>query len=89
MRVKVKLIGIARDVFGPTADVVVGEGATVKDVITELVRRHRGKLSGREREYATKFLNRSRIILNEEYSDVSAKVRDGDVITLITLAAGG
>jgi len=90
MRVRVKFVKIPNNIFGSSVvDVIVNEGATVKDVIIELVKRYKDKLHVKEQEYVDKLLSRTRIILNDKYSNASAKVNDGDLIMLVALAAGG
>jgi len=88
-RVVVKLIGAFRDILGPKIVVDVNENATIKDVILKLVEENIEKFKGKEKHDVVEVLYQSKIIINDTYSDLSTKVKDNDVITLITPAAGG
>lgn len=88
-KVVVKFVGSAREVFGPQVEVEVEEGTTVEQVIAKLVEENVHKAMGKSKEDVIHYLLQSKIVVNEEYSDASRKVRDGDLVTLITMAGGG
>ncbi len=90
VKIKVKFIGFIRQFFGPEIELSIQEEATIKQVIDKIVNeKHSDFMIKKKKEDLIRSLFGSRILVNGNYADLTYKVKDKDVITLITMAGGG
>jgi len=76
--VRVLLFAALRDAAGPSVDVNLPAGATVRDLRAELAR-----------VLPAALLARSAIAVNHEYAEDARAVREGDEVAVIPPVSGG
>jgi molybdopterin converting factor subunit 1 len=81
MLVTVRLFARLREIAGaPDVRLELAEGATVRDAWNSLVRRH---------AEMTAFTSSVSTAVNEEYSRMTAALRDGDEVAFLPPVSGG
>ena len=81
MLVSVRLFARLREIAGaPDVQLELADGATVRDAWTSLVQRH---------AEMTAFTSSVSTAVNEEYSRMTAALRDGDEVAFLPPVSGG
>ena len=84
--VVVKFMGFLREVAGPEIIVPIKDNSRIADVLQDVHKRLEPLM---EKELLTKVLRNSRIVLNGVYAPDESEINPGDVLTIISPAAGG
>jgi len=81
MRVRVKFFAAYRDIVGESVVTWSGSaGATLGDLLNDLLQRHPSLESHRETML---------LAVNQEFAKPSARLRDGDVVAIMPPVSGG
>lgn len=84
--VVVKFMGVLRDTAGPEIVVTVKDNSRISDVLQDVQKRLEPLM---EKDLLVKVLRHSRLVLNGVYAPDEAEIKPGDVLMIISPAAGG
>ncbi|MCS7135752.1 MAG: MoaD/ThiS family protein [Nitrososphaerota archaeon] len=84
--VVVKFMGVLRDTAGPEMSVTIKDDSRISDVLQEVQKKLEPLM---DRDLLIKVLRHSRLVLNGVYAPDEAKINPGDVLMIISPAAGG
>ncbi|MEM0090037.1 MAG: MoaD/ThiS family protein [Nitrososphaerota archaeon] len=84
--VVVKFMGVLRDTAGPEMVVTIKDNSRISDVLQDVQKRLEPLM---DKNLLSKILRYSRLVLNGVYAPDEAEVKPGDVLMIISPAAGG
>lgn len=93
LRVKVKAYATIRDAIGTSVEVMLHEGASVKDLLIELTRSYGKRFSERILDEGDELLPYVKLLVNGRDIDflnkLQTKLKDGDEVSLFPPVGGG
>lgn len=82
----VKFMGVLRDTVGSEIVVSIKDNSKISDVLRDVQKRLEPLM---DKDLLAKILRHSRLVLNGVYAPDEAEIKPGDVLMIISPAAGG